>query len=70
MSRKKPHDRKKNGGINAHEVLPLDNLYSELVWLTTASTNDNDSLRQLKPQKGSIYVFDKGYLITRSTKNG
>ena len=43
-------------------MLPLDNMVPELVWLTAASTNDKDFLGQLKPQKGSSYVFDKGYV--------
>jgi len=33
----------------------------ELARLTAASTNDKDFLGRLNPQKGSIYVFDKGY---------
>ena len=53
---------KKKGGLKAHAVLPLDNMVPELVWLTAASTNDKDFLGQLKPQRGSIYVFDKGYV--------
>ncbi len=57
-----PISGKKKGGLKAHAVLPLDNLVPELVWLTAASTNDKDFLGQLKPQKGSIYVFDKGYV--------
>ena len=57
-----PMTGKKKGGLKAHAVLPLDNLVPELVWLTAASTNDKDFLGQLKPQKGSIYVFDKGYV--------
>jgi hypothetical protein len=57
-----PMTGKKKGGLKAHAVLPLDNMVPELVWLTAASTNDKDFLGQLKPQRGSIYVFDKGYV--------
>jgi hypothetical protein len=53
-----PISDKKKGGSKAYAVLPLDNLVPELVWLTAASTNDKDFTGQLKPQKGSIYVFD------------
>ncbi|REG82046.1 DUF4372 domain-containing protein [Algoriphagus antarcticus] len=55
-----PISGKKKGGLKAHAVLPQDNLVPELVRLTADSTNDKDFLGQLKPQKGSIYVFDKG----------
>jgi len=54
--------QEKKGGLKAHAVLPLNNMVPELIWLTTASTNDKDFLGQLKPLKGSIYVFDKGYV--------
>lgn len=57
-----PISGKKKGGLKAHAVLPLDNMVPELIWLTAASTNDKDFLVQLKPPKGSIYVFDKGYV--------
>jgi len=53
---------KKKGGLKAHAVLLLDNMVPELAWPTAASTNDKDFLGQLNPQKGSIYVFDKGYV--------
>jgi hypothetical protein len=57
-----PMTGKKKGGLKAHSVLPLDNMVPELVWLTAAIINDKDFLGQLKPQRGSIYVFDKGYV--------
>lgn len=57
-----PMNGKKKGGLKVHAVLPLDNLVPELVWLTPASTNDKDFLGQLSARKGSIYVFDKGYV--------
>ncbi|MEB2787317.1 transposase [Algoriphagus persicinus] len=53
---------KKKGGLKVHALLPLDNMVPELVWLTPASSNDKDFLEQLKPQRGEIYVFDKGYV--------
>lgn len=57
-----PMNGKKKGGLKVHAVLPLDNMVPELVWLTPASSNDKDFLGQLKPQRGEIYVFDKGYV--------
>lgn len=63
-----PMNGKKKGGLKVHAVLPLDNMVPEVVWLTPASTNDKDFLGQLKPQRGEIYVFDKGYVNYRVYK--
>jgi hypothetical protein len=53
---------KKKGGIKAHILLSLHSLVPEIVWMSAASKNDKDFLGQLNPQKGEIYVFDKGYV--------
>ncbi len=53
---------KKKGGIKAHTLLSLHSLIPEIVWMSAASKNDKDFLGQLKPLKGEIYVFDKGYV--------
>lgn len=53
---------KKKGGIKAHVLLSLHSLIPEVVWMSAASKNDKDFLGQLKPLKGEIYVFDKGYV--------
>lgn len=53
---------KKKGGLKVHAMLPLDNMVPELIWLSPASSNDKDFLGQLKVEKGTIYVFDKGYV--------
>lgn len=53
---------KKKGGIKAHVLLSLHSLIPEIVWMSAASKNDKDFLGQLKPLKGEIYVFDKGYV--------
>ncbi|MEB2783544.1 transposase [Algoriphagus persicinus] len=63
-----PMNGKKKGGLKVHALLPLDNMVPELVWLTPASSNDKDFLEQLKPQRGEIYVFDKGYVNYRVYK--
>ena len=55
-------DGKKKGGIKAHVLLSLHSLIPEIVWMSAASKNDKDFLGQLKPLKGEIYVFDKGYV--------
>lgn len=57
-----PISGKKKGGLKAYAVLPLDNMVPELGWLTVVSTDDKDSLGQLKSQKSSIYVFEKSYV--------
>lgn len=53
---------KKKGGIKAHVLLSLHSLVPEIIWMSAASKNDKDFLGQLKPLKGEIYVFDKGYV--------
>lgn len=53
---------KKKGGIKAHTLLSLHSLIPEIVWMSAASKNDKDFLGQLTPQKGEIYIFDKGYV--------
>lgn len=53
---------KKKGGIKAHILLSLHALVPDIVWMSSASKNDKDFLGQLKPTKGEIYVFDKGYV--------
>jgi hypothetical protein len=53
---------KKKGGIKAHVLLSLHSLVPEIVWMSAASKNDKDFIGQLKPLKGEIYVFDKGYV--------
>jgi hypothetical protein len=53
---------KKKGGIKAHTLLSLHSLVPDIVWMSAASKNDKDFLGQLTPQKGEIYIFDKGYV--------
>jgi Transposase DDE domain/Domain of unknown function (DUF4372) len=53
---------KKKGGIKAHILLSLHSLVPDIVWMSAASKNDKDFLGQLNPNKGEIYVFDKGYV--------
>lgn len=53
---------KKKGGVKAHTLLSLHSLVPDIVWMSAASKNDKDFLGQLTPQKGEIYIFDKGYV--------
>ena len=53
---------KKKGGIKIHAQAPLGGSVPDLVHLTEAASNDKNFLGQLNSQKGSIYVFDKGYV--------
>lgn len=57
-----PIDGKKKGGLKVHALLPLDSLIPEVIWMSQASENDKNFLGQLKAEKGTIYVFDKGYV--------
>jgi hypothetical protein len=57
-----PISGKKKGGQKLHSKLPLGSQAPDLVHLTEAIINDKDFLGQLNPQKGTIYIFDKGYV--------
>lgn len=43
-------------------MLAFDSLVPEFVELGAASKNDKDFLGQLIVKKGTLYVFDKGYV--------
>lgn len=57
-----PIDGKKKGGLKIHAQLPLGSSVPDLVHISEAACNDKSFLGQLVPQKGAIYVFDKGYV--------
>ena len=52
----------KKGGIKAQTLLALDSLVPEYIELGAASRNDKDFLGQLVIKKGTLYVFEKGYV--------
>lgn len=53
---------KKKGGLKIHTKLPMSGFVPDLVHITEAACNDRSFLGQLKSEKGTIYVFDKGYV--------
>ena len=53
---------KKKGGLKIHAKMPLSGIVPNLVHLTEAACNDKVFLGQLEAEKGTIYVFDKGYV--------
>ncbi len=53
---------KKKGGLKIHTKLPLSGFVPDLVYISEAACNDKSFLGQLKSEKGTIYVFDKGYV--------
>lgn len=57
-----PLTGKKKGGLKIHAKMPLGGFVPDLVHLTEAACNDKSFLGQLAVEKGSIYVFDKGYV--------
>jgi len=56
-----PIDGRKKGGLKIQACLPLSGFVPEIVHLGQACSNDRNFLGQLPLQKGTIYVFDKGY---------
>jgi len=58
---RKPISGKRKGGIKVHTVINVDETVPKVIWLTSASTNDNFLLSKLKLDPNTIYVFDKGY---------
>lgn len=60
-SGRNPIDGKKKGGLKIHAKLPLGGFVPDLVSLSEAACNDKTFLGQLEADKGTIYVFDKGY---------
>ncbi len=52
----------KKGGLKLHAKLPLSGFVPDLVHLTEAACSDKFFIGQLEVEKGSIYVFDKGYV--------
>lgn len=53
---------KKKGGLKIHSKMPLGGFVPDLVHITEAACNDKSFLGQLEGEKGTIYVFDKGYV--------
>lgn len=57
-----PMTGKKKGGLKIHAKMPLGGFIPDLAYLTESACNDKSFLGQLESEKGTIYVFDKGYV--------
>lgn len=57
-----PIDGKKKGGLKIQATMPLDGSVPDVIHLHPACSNDKNFLGQLNHPKGTIYVFDKGYV--------
>jgi hypothetical protein len=58
---RKPQNGKTKGGIKAHTIINADEKVPNMVWYTSAATNDHILLSKLELDPNTIYVFDKGY---------
>jgi len=57
-----PINGKKKGGIKMHTMINSSEDVPTLVRFTSAATHDHTFLKNLELKKGSIVVFDKGYV--------
>lgn len=60
-----PIDGKKKGGLKIQAAMPLSGSVPDVIHLHPAAMNDKNFLGQLNYPKGTIYVFDKGYVNYR-----
>src|SRR5208283_2131458 len=58
---RKPKSGKSKGGIKAHTMINADEKVPNMIWYTSAATNDHILLSKLELDPDTIYVFDKGY---------
>ncbi len=57
-----PIKGKKKGGIKVHTIITSDENVPRFIRFTSAATNDHVLLKDVNLPKGSIIVFDKGYV--------
>lgn len=57
-----PITGEKKGGLKINAKLPFGGFVPDLVHLTEAACNDKSLFGQLAGEKGSIFIFDKGYV--------
>lgn len=59
---RKPKTGRAKGGIKVHTLLKLEDIVPMLIWMSKASASDAPYLSKIKPEAGSIYLFDRGYV--------
>ncbi len=57
-----PINGKKKGGLKMQTSIPLSGSVPDVIHLQPAAKNDKTFLGQLNHPRGTIYVFDKGYV--------
>ena len=53
--------RKAKGGVKMHTLYDVKTQIPSFVYITTASVNDVNAMDQIPYEKGSYYIFDRGY---------
>ena len=53
--------RKKKGGVKMHTLYDVKTQIPSFVHITTASVNDVNAMDNIPYEKGSYYIFDRGY---------
>lgn len=53
--------RKTKGGIKMHTLYDLKTQIPSFIYITTAIVNDINAMDQIPYEKGSYYIFDRGY---------
>ncbi len=53
--------RKNKGGIKVHTLYDVKTQIPSFIHITTASVNDIQAMYQIPYEKGSYYIFDRGY---------
>lgn len=53
--------RKKKGGIKMHTLYDVKTQIPSFIYITPASVNDVNAMDQIPYERGSYYIFDRGY---------
>lgn len=59
---KRPKSGKQKGGMKVHTLLNADEQVPQLLWFSSAATNDICFWDKITFKKNAIYVFDRGYI--------
>lgn len=59
---KRPKTGKQKGGMKVHTLLNADEQVPQLLWFSSAATNDISFWNKIDFKENAIYVFDRGYI--------
>lgn len=62
---KPPKNGRQKGGMKVHTLLNADEQVPQLLWFSSAATNDIGFWDKIEFKKNAIYVFDRGYIDYR-----